>query len=163
MFGEKPMDNEKAIIGINNDKIILPSFTNAEPGDKVSATLDPYQKKIILLQERELIERLNILHGKMQLAYQEGRLKAKDYHDLQRYFWGMLPLHERTLNKKLEYQLFNRKPVASLELKQIQRITFGESVFAVGVCTTLEIYPDEQSYHDYQTMEEQRRLLKQPK
>lgn len=162
MFGEKPIVGQ-TILRISKDRIILPSFTHAEPGDEVSATLDPYQKKIILLQERELIERLNILHEKMKLAYQEGRLKAKDYHDLKRYFWGMLPLHERTLNKKLEYQLFNRKPVASFELRQIQRLNLRDEVFAVGVGTTLEIYPDEQSYHDYQTMEEQRRLLKQPK
>lgn len=163
MFGEKPIVGQ-TILRISKDRIILPSFTHAEPGDEVSATLDPYQKKIILLQERELIERLNTLHEKMKLAYQEGRLKAKDYHDLQRYFWGMLPLHERTLNKKLEYQLFNRKPVASFELRQLERLlNLRDEVFAVGVGTTLEIYPDEQSYHDYQTMEEQRRLLKQPK
>ena len=99
----------------------------------------------------------------MKLAYQEGRLKAKDYHDLQRYFWGMLPLHERIISKKLEYQLFNRKPVASCELRQIQRLNLRDEVFAVGVVTTLEIYPDEQAYHDYQTMEEERRLRKQPK
>ena len=163
MFGEKPIVGQ-TILRISKDRIILPSFTHAEPGDEVSATLDPYQKKIILLQERELIDRLNTLHEKMKLAYQEGRLKAKDYHDLQRYFWGMLPLHERTLNKKLEYQLFNRKPVASFELRQLERLlNLRDEVFAVGVGTTLEIYPDEQSYHDYQTMEEQRRLLKQPK
>ena len=70
----------------------------------------------------------------------------------------------RTITKKLEYQLFNRKPVAGLELKQLERLlNLRDEVFAVGVGTTLEIYPDEQSYHDYQTMEEQRRLLKQPK
>ena len=163
MFGEKPIVGQ-TILRISKDRIILPSFTHAEPGDEVSATLDPYQKKIILLQEKELIERLNTLHEKMKLAYQEGRLKAKDYHDLQRYFWGMLPLHERTLNKKLEYQLFNRKPVASFELKQLERLlNLRDEVFAVGVGTTLEIYPDEQAYHEYQEMEEQKRLLKQPK
>jgi DNA-binding transcriptional regulator/RsmH inhibitor MraZ len=76
----------------------------------------------------------------------------------------MLPLHERILNKKLEYQLFNRKPVAVHELRQLERLSnLRDEVFAVGVGTTLEIYPDEQAYHDYQAMEEQRRLLKQPK
>ena len=163
MFGEKSMDNEKAIISIKNDKIVLPSFTCAEPGDIVSATIDPYQRKIILLQERELLERLNTLQGKMQLARTEGRLGYKEYHDLQRYFWGMLPLHERTINKKLEYQLYNRQPVASFELRQIQRINYSESVFAIGVGTTLELYPSEQSYEEYQVMEEQRRLLKESK
>ena len=162
MFGEKPIVGQ-TILRISKDRIILPSFTHAEPGDEVFATLDPYQKKIILLQERELIDRLNTLHEKMKLAYQEGRLKAKDYHDLQRYFWGMLPLHERIISKKLEYQLFNRKPVASCELRQIQRLNLRDEVFAVGVGTTLELYPSEAAYHEYQTMEEQRRLLKQPK
>lgn len=162
MFGDKPIVGQ-TILRISNDRIILPSFTHVEAGDEVSATLDPYQKKIILLQEKELIERLNTLQEKMKLAREEGRLGYKDYHDLQRYFWGMLPLHERTINKKFEYLLFNRKPVASFELRQLQKLNLRDEVFAVGVGTTLEIYPDEQSYHDYQEMIEQKRLLKQPK
>jgi len=162
MFGDKPIEGQ-TIISIKNDRIILPSFTYAEAGEEISATLDIYQKKIILIKEKELIERLTTLHEKMKIARQEGRLGYKDYHDLLRYIWGMLPLQERTLNKKLEYQLYNRKPVAGLELKQIQRINFRESVFAVGVGTTLELYPDEKAYHDYQTMIEERRLLKQSK
>ena len=48
MFGEKPIVGQ-TILRISKDRIILPSFTHAEPGDEVSATLDPYQKKIILL------------------------------------------------------------------------------------------------------------------
>lgn len=162
MFGEKPIVGQ-TIIRIKSDRIILPSFTHVEAGDEVSATLDPYQKKIILLQEKELIERLNTLHEKMKLARAEGRLGYSDYHDLQRYFWGMLPLHERIINKKLEYQLFNRKPVAGCELLQLQRLNLRDEVFAVGVGTTLELYPSEEAYHEYQKMEEERKLAKQPK
>ena len=162
MFGEKPIVGQ-TIIRIKSDRIILPEFTHVEAGDLVSATLDPYQKKVILLQEKELIERLNTLHEKMQLARSEGRLDYKDYYELQRYFWGMLPLHERTITKKLEYQLFNRKPVASCELRQLQRLNLRDEVFAVGVGTTLELYPSEQAYEEYQIMEEERKLKKQPK
>lgn len=162
MFGEKPIVGQ-TIIRIKSDRIILPEFTHVEAGDLVSATLDPYQKKVILLQEKELIERLNTLHEKMQLARSEGRLGYKDYYELQRYFWGMLPLHERTITKKLEYQLFNRKPVASCELRQLQRLNLRDEVFAVGVGTTLELYPSEQAYEEYQIMEEERKLKKQPK
>jgi hypothetical protein len=60
MFGEKPIVGQ-TILRINKDRIILPSFTHVEAGDEVSATFDVYQKKIILLQEKELIERLNTL------------------------------------------------------------------------------------------------------
>ena len=162
MFGEKPIVGQ-TIIRIKSDRIILPEFTHVESGDLVSATLDPYQKKVILLQERELIERLNTLHEKMKLARSEGRLGYKEYYELQRYFWGMLPLHERTITKKLEYQLFNRKPVASCELRQLQRLNLRDEVFAVGVGTTLELYPSEQAYKEYQIMEEERKLRKQPK
>lgn len=162
MFGEKPIVGQ-TIIRIKSDRIILPEFTHVEAGDLVSATLDPYQKKVILLQEKELIERLNTLHEKMQLARSDGRLGYKDYYELQRYFWGMLPLHERTITKKLEYQLFNRKPVASCELRQLQRLNLRDEVFAVGVGTTLELYPSEQAYEEYQIMEEERKLKKQPK
>lgn len=162
MFGEKPIVGQ-TIIRIKSDRIILPEFTHVEAGDEVSATLDPYQKKIILLQEKELIERLNTLHEKMKLARTEGRLSYKDYHDLQRYFWGMLPLHERTITKKLEYQLYNRKPVAGCELRQLQRLNLRDEVFAVGVGTTLELYPSEEAYHEYRKMEETRELAKQNK
>ena len=85
MFGEKPIVGQ-TIIRIKSDRIILPEFTHVEAGDLVSATLDPYQKKVILLQEKELIERLNTLHEKMQLARSEGRLGYKDYYELQRYY-----------------------------------------------------------------------------
>ena len=162
MFGEKPIVGQ-TIIRIKSDRIILPEFTHVEAGDLVSATLDPNQKKVILLQEKELIERLNTLHEKMQLARSEGRLGYKDYYELQRYFWGMLPLHERTITKKLEYQLFNRKPVAGCELRQLQRLNLRDEVFAVGVGTTLELYPSEEAYEEYQIMEEERKLKKQPK
>ena len=162
MFGEKPIVGQ-TINRIKSDRKILPEFTHVEAGDLVSATLDPYQKKVILLQEKELIERLNTLHEKMQLARSEGRLGYKDYYELQRYFWGMLPLHERTITKKLEYQLFNRKPVASCELRQLQRLNLRDEVFAVGVGTTLELYPSEEAYEEYQIMEEERKLKKQPK
>ena len=162
MFGEKPIVGQ-TIIRIKSDRIILPKFTHVEAGDEVAATLDPYKKKIILLQEKELIERLNTLHEKMKLARQEGRLGYVDYHDLLRYFWGILPLHERIISKRLEYQLFNRKPVAGCELRQLQRLNLRDEVFAVGVGTTLELYPSEEAYHEYQTMEEARQLKKQPK
>ena len=161
MFGEKPIVGQ-TILRISKDRIVLPPFTYAEPGEEISATLDPYQKKIILLKEKDLIDRLNTLHEKMLKAREEGRLRGKDFHDLQRYFWGILPLHERKISQRLEYQLFNRKPVAAHELRQIQRLNLRDEVFAVGVGTTLELYPSEEAYHEYQQNEE-RRLLKQPK
>ena len=154
MFADKQIVGQ-TILRVSNDRIILPSFSYVEAGDLVSATLDPYQKKIILLQEKELIERLNILHEKMKMARTEGRLGYEEYHNLQRYFWGMLPLHERTINKRLEYQLYNRKPVASFELRQLQRLSLRDEIFAVGRGTTLELYPDEKTYQEYPFEKEQ--------
>lgn len=153
MFGEKPIVGQ-TIIRIQKDRIILPKFTHVEAGEEVSATLDPYQKKIILLQEKELIERLDKLHKKMVIARSEGRLSNKVFHEAERYYWGMLPLHDRTITKKLEYLLFNRKQVASFELKQLERLNLRDEVFAVGVGTTLELYPSEQAYHEYQEFKE---------
>lgn len=162
MFGEKPIVG-RTIIRIKNDRIILPEFTHVEAGDLVSATLDVHQKKVILLQEKELIARLNTLHEEMLQARTEGRLSYRDFTDLQRYIWGMLPLHERTITKKLGYQLFNRNPVAACELRQLQRLNLRDEVFAVGVGTTLELYPSETAYEEYQAMEQERLLSKQPK
>lgn len=161
MFGEKPIVGQ-TIIRIKSDRIILPKFTHVEAGEEVSATIDPFQRKIILLQEKELLERLETLHKKINLAKEEKRLSYSEYQDLQRYIWGILPLHERRITQKLEYQLFNRKPVASCELRQIQKLNLRDEVFAVGVGTTLELYPSEQSYYEYQEFE-QARLAKMPK
>ena len=155
MFGEKPIVGQ-TIIRIKSDRIILPKFTHAEKGELVSATIDPFQRKIILLQEKELLERLEKLHEKIKLAREEKRLTYSEYEESQRYFWGMLPLHERRISQKLEYQLFNRKPVASCELRQIQKLNLRDEVFAVGVGTTLELYPSEQAYHEYQEFEQAR-------
>lgn len=162
MFGEKQIVGQ-TIIRVKKDRIILPGFTHVEVGDKVSATIDAHQKKIILLQERELIERLEILHKKLQLAYGEKRLSYKEYRNLERHFFAILPLHERTINKQLEYQLYNRSKVDSFELRQLQRLNLKDEIFAVGVGTTLELYPDEEAYHEYQSMEEKRKLKIQPK
>lgn len=147
MFGEKPIVGQ-TIIRIKKDRIILPSFTHVEPGDKISATFDAYQKKIILLKEKELYERLSILHTKIKQAYLEKRITYEEYHKLERYFWGILPLHERTITSKLEYQLFNRKPFAISELSRVQKLNLKDEVFAVGVGTTLELYPSEEMYYE---------------
>lgn len=156
MFGEKTIVGQ-TILRISKDRIILPDFTYAEPGEEISATLDPYQKKIILLKEKDLIERLDELHKKMKIAREEKRLGYKEYYELERYFWGMLPLHERTLTKKKEYLLFNRKPYASIELRQLERLNLKDEVFAVGTGQALEIYPTEQAFHEYLEFEEERR------
>lgn len=147
MFGEKPIVGQ-TIIRIKKDRIILPSFTYAEPGDKISATFDAYQKKIILLQEKELYERLSILHKKIQQAYLEKRIDYQERQKLERYFWGILSLHERTITSKLEYQLFNRKSYAISELSRVQKLNLKDEVFAVGVGTTLELYPSEEIYYE---------------
>ena len=57
----------------------------------------------------------------------------------------------------LEYLIFNRKPVAGFELRQLQRLILRDEVFAVGTGNALELYPSEQAYHEYQELEEERR------
>lgn len=156
MFGDKPIVGQ-TILRIKKDRIILPSFTHVEAGDIVSGTIDPYKKKIILLQEKELIERLTILQKKLEQARKEGRINPVEYRNIQRYYWGILPLHDRRITKKLEYQIFNRRSVATYELREVQKLNLRDEVFAVGVGTTLEIYPDENSYHEYQKMIEQKK------
>ncbi len=147
MFGEKTIVGH-TILKVQKDRIILPKFTFAEPGETISSTIDPYHHKLILLQEKELLERLNTYKEKLDLARQEQRISYSEYHNLIRYFYGMLPLHDRILNKELQFQLFNRQKVASFELKQLERLNLRDEVFAVGVGTTLEIYPSEQAYHE---------------
>ena len=157
------MENKK-ILNLIDDTIHWIKILSLEDIEKdvmdkrASIEIEYYYDSIVfsVLKTKELIERLTILQKKLEQARKEGRINPVEYRNIQRYYWGRLPLHERKINQKLEYQLFNRRPVATYELREIQQLNLRDEVFAVGVGTTLELYPDEQSYHEYQKMIEQK-------
>lgn len=148
MFGEKPIVGQ-TIIRIQNNRIVLPEFTYSEPGETISAMLDPYQRKLILMKEQELIRRLMEYDQKIELARREKRINYQRYHDLKRYFFGILPLHERELNKKKQYLLFSSKPEDACEQRIIRRLNLRDQVFAIGLDTSLEIFSSSEAYQDY--------------
>ena len=147
MFGEKEIVGH-TFIRIKNNKIVLPDFTGIEPQEELEATIDPYQRKILIMKQSEFDARLKLLASKIEDAIKEGRLTRQKSHTLELYLWAILPLHSRTITKKKEFTLFSNKPEDALELQQIRKLNFKDQVFAVGVGTHLEIYPSQEAYEE---------------
>lgn len=145
MFGEKTIEVKKSISIINN-KIQLPLETHAEIGETVYSTIDIYQRKIIIMNEQDFNKRLNHYKEKLDTLRQTGQIDYKKYHQLQLYIWGILCLHDRKLTKKREYTLFSNKYEDQAEQRHIRKLNFNNQVFAVGVGTTLELFPSEEAY-----------------
>lgn len=145
MFGEKEIVGQ-TIIRVKKDRIKLPDFTGVEPGETLSATLDPHKTKIIILKTEEFEEKLDELAKKMKQARQLGHITYKQYHELQLYIWGILPLHDRLINKNKEFLLYSQKHEDQPEQAQIRKLNLKDEVFAVGVDHHLEIYPNEEAY-----------------
>lgn len=164
MFGEKPIVGQ-TIIRIKKNRIVLPDFTGIEPGEKLSSTIDLRQKKIMIMQEKDLLSRLDMLNKEIELRRENGTISYRTYKNLQSYIWGVLCLHERKINKKKEYMLFSQKYEDIPEQRQIRKLNFKGEVFAVGVEKHLEIYPSEEAYHDYLVFQEEqkRKLTKESK
>lgn len=147
MFGEKEIVGQ-TILTLKKDKIILPDFTYAEPGEEIHIMLDPYQKKLMLMQREELLRMLYKYADKIEKARKEGRIGYTEYHNCQRYIWGILPLRERILNKKLEFQIFSQKKDEEPNMRQLRRLNLKNEIFAVGTGKQLHLYPSEESYKE---------------
>lgn len=148
-FGTSAIIVQKTI-SIINDRIILPKETKAQPGEEICAMLDPYQKKIMLMKEEELLNTIHRYMAVVEEARQQRKITYAEYLNYQRYFYGILPLRERTITKKREYQIFSKKEDEVLIMRRLQKLNFKDSVFAIGVDTHLELYPSEKSYKEYQ-------------
>ena len=147
MYGEKPVVGH-TIIRIKNNKIVLPDYTHIETGETLYSTIDLHQRKIMIMNQKDFYKRLNDFKEKIEDGRKKRLISYQQYHNLQRYIWGILCLHERYINKKKEYMLFSDKYEDSAEQRQIRRLNFKDEVFAVGVGTHLEIYPSEQAYQE---------------
>lgn len=147
MYGEKPVVGH-TIIRIKNNKIVLPDYTHVETGETLYSTIDLHQRKIMIMNQKDFYKRLNDFKEKIEDGRKKRLISYQQYHNLQRYIWGILCLHERYINKKKEYMLFSDKYEDSAEQRQIRRLNFKDEVFAVGVGTHLEIYPSEQAYQE---------------
>lgn len=147
MFGEKEIVGQ-TIIRIKKNKIVIPEFTGVEPGEILYSTIDIYQKKILIMKEKDFLKRLKELEEKIEQGRENRIINSETYRNLQRYIWGILCLHDRKITQKKEYMLFSNKFEDGPEQRQIRRLNFKDEVFAVGVKTHLEIYPSEAAYQE---------------
>ena len=149
MFGEKEIVGH-TIAQIKNGKIILPNWTSSEPGEEICAMLDPYQKRIMLMKEQELLRTIYSYMDLADEARRQGKITYTEHLNYQRYFFGILPLRERKLNKKIEYQIFSKNKDEDLNMKRLRRLNLKDKVYLVGAGKQLHIYPSEEQYHEYQ-------------
>ena len=157
MFGDKPIVGQTILRISKDDRITLPSFTGAEPGEEISSMIDPYFEKLILIREKDMIEKLQAYLERAKVARELKIITGEQYRWLQRYFYAILPQAEKNLNQKLQFLLYSKRKENSYDVKELRRLNFHpDQVFAVGSGHTLEIYKDEESYQLSLKIEEER-------
>ena len=161
MFGENPIVGQTILRIGKDDRITIPSFTGVEPGEEISSMIDPYYEKLILIREKEMIERLKEYMAKIDAYRQEHKMSYSDYHRMQLYIWAILPQAEKKVNQKSQFLLYSKRKENSYDVKELRKLNFRDEVFAVGVGHTLEIYPSEEAYHLSLTRKEEREARRQ--
>lgn len=147
MFGEKPIVGQTILRISKDDRITLPSFTGAEPGEEICSMIDPYFEKLILLREKDLYEKLQAYLNRAQTARELKIITGEQYRWLQRYFYAILPQAEKNLNQKLQFLLYSKRKENCYDVKELRRLNFRpDQVFVVGTGHTLEVFKDEESY-----------------
>lgn len=157
MFGENPIVGKTILRISKDDRITLPSFTGAEPGEEICSMIDPHFEKLILIREKELIEKLQAYLERARTAYELKLITGEQFRWMQRYFYGILPQAPKNLNQKLQFLLYSKRKENCYDVKELRRLNFNpEQVLTVGVGHTLEIYKDEEAYQYSLKMEAER-------
>ena len=149
MFAEKEIVGEGLIKVSKGRKIILPSYTYAEPQDKlglfygVSLKKIPLAKdklgriKIVIMKINEFAEKLTRFQTNIDNAYHSGSITFKEYHEYRRIFYAMLAISREEVSK-LGKITIDEIPVRNLNIT--------DSVYAVGNSYHLDLYPSKEIY-----------------
>lgn len=161
MFGENPIVGQTMLRISKDDRITIPSFTGVEPGEELCSMIDPYYEKLILIREKEMIERLQGYMAKIDAYRKEKGMSYDEYHRMQIYIWAILPQAEKSVNQKLQFLLYSKRKENSYDVKELRKLNFKDQIFAVGVGHTLELYPSEEAYHLSLARKEEREARRQ--
>ena len=158
MFGENPIEGQTILKIDKTDRITLPSFTGAEPGEEICSMIDPHFERLILLREKDLYEKLQGYLERAKTARELKLISGEDFRNLQRFFYAILPQAEKNFNQKLQFWLYSKRKENCYDVKELRRLNFRpDQVFSVGVGHTLEIYKDEESYQYSLKMDAERK------
>lgn len=158
MFGENPIVGQTMLKIDKTDRITLPSFTGAEENEEICSMIDPYFERLILIREKEMIEKLEYYLNRARTAYELKLITGEQFRWMQRYFYAILPQAPKNLNKKLQFLLYSKRKENCYDVKELRRLNFRpDQVFSVGVGHTLEIYKDEESYQYSLKMDAERK------
>ena len=149
MFAEKEIIGEGLIKVSKGRKIILPSYTYAEPHDqlglfygvslkKIPLVKDKLRRiKIVIMKLNEFEERLTNFKTALDNIYQSNSITFKEYHEYRRIFYAMLAISEEEVSK-LGKITIDEIPIRNLNIT--------DSVYAVGNSYHLDLYPSKEIY-----------------
>lgn len=149
MFAEKEIVGEGLIKVSKGRKLILPSYTYAEPQDKlglfygVSLEKIPLIKdrlgriKIIIMKLSEFEEKLTRFQTNLVNSYKSGNISYQKYTEYHRIFYAMLAISQEEVSK-LGKITIDEIPVRNLNII--------DSVYAVGHGFHLDLYPSKEIY-----------------
>ena len=123
--------------------------------------IDPYYEKLILIREKEMIERLKEYMNRIDKYREEYGMTRFRYHWYQMFIWGILPQAEKKVNKNSQFLLYSKRKENSPDVKELKKLNFKDEIFAVGVGHTLELYPSEEAYHLSLKKQEERNKKRQ--
>ena len=161
MFGEKPIVGQTILRISKDDRITIPSFTGIEPGEEISSMIDPYYEKLILLREKEMIERLKAYMEKIDAYRASHGMSYKEYDRMRLYIWAILPQADKKVNQQSQFLLYSKRRENMYDVKELRKLEFKDQIFAVGVGHTLELYKSEEAYHLSLTKKEERQTRRQ--
>ena len=157
MFGENPIVGQTILRISKDDRITLPSFTGAEPGEEICSMIDPYFEKLILLREKDLYEKLQGYLERAKTAHELKLISGEEFRNRQRFFYAILPQAEKKLNQKLQFLLYSKRKENCYDVKELRRLNFRpDQVFVVGSGHTLEVFKDEETYQLHLQQEAER-------
>ena len=132
MFGEKEIIGIKNL-RLNNNRIILPSFTYATPNDELFFIFDHTQKHMILLQEKELMDTLDRIVEDLKNKVNTKEITYKEYLRYKRYLYGVMCIEGHKVDAESRILLPERG---------LKQLNIDKEVTIVGKGTKLAIFPN---------------------
>ncbi len=150
MFGEKPIIGETTISVSKGRRLVMPSFTYAEPNDQLGlmfglgrvapelAVRDSLNRtRIVIMQLQEFEEKIAILQNHLTELRNNGQIDYLRYIDLQRIIYGMIAI---------SYEKVNELRKIEIPENPIKTLNISDSVYAVGEEKRLILYPTKEQY-----------------
>ena len=152
MFGDTKIVESTTLKIDEKGRITLPSFTSAEPGDKIALMYDLKRTKILIYEWQKFKEKLDRLYEELEIMYREKEINYKQHHTLVSYIYGDGCLEPPTDVGKGRRIVIPKRAIEKLNLK--------DEVFVIGqtvsITTRKKVVEDDVTKYIKETVEENR-------